>query len=47
VKDALEIYLDLWKRVLEKGLVSEDDEVEKALAKIEEAGGLYRAAEVQ
>ena len=44
VKDALEIYLDLWKKAVEKGIVSPDDEIEKALAKIDKAGGLYKAA---
>lgn len=45
VKEGLEIYLDMWKRAVKKGVVSLDDGVEKALAKIDEAGGLYKAAE--
>ena len=45
VKEALEIYLDLWKRAIDKGVVSLDDEVESALSKIDEAGGLYKVAE--
>jgi hypothetical protein len=45
VKEALEIYLDLWKRAIAKGIVMPADEIEKALAKVEESGGLYKAAE--
>jgi hypothetical protein len=45
VADALEIYLDLWKRALGKGVVKPSDEVAVALSKIEESGGLYKAAE--
>lgn len=45
VKEALEIYLDLWKRAIEKGVVEPADEIEKALSKVEESGGLYKAGE--
>ncbi|MDV3277656.1 MAG: hypothetical protein LYZ69_04215 [Nitrososphaerales archaeon] len=45
VKEALEIYLDLWKRAIAKGIVLPADEIERALSKIEESGGLYKAAE--
>lgn len=45
VRDALEIYVDLWKRVIEKGIVSPADSIDEALAKIESSGGLYAAAE--
>ncbi len=45
VKDALEAYVDLWRRAIEKGIVSQTDEITEALAKIEEKGGLYQAAE--
>lgn len=45
VAEALEIYLDLWKRAMVKGIVKPTDEVGTALSKIEENGGLYRAAE--
>ena len=44
VKEGLEIYIDLWRRAIEKGVVSESDGVESALAKIEGRGGLYKAA---
>jgi hypothetical protein len=44
IKEALEIYLDLWDKAIKNGTVSEDDEVADALAKIEKAGGLYEAA---
>ncbi|HXW36905.1 MAG TPA: hypothetical protein VEJ36_03245 [Nitrososphaerales archaeon] len=45
VKSALETYIDLWKRVIEKGLVSPEDGIDTALSKIDEKGGLYAAAE--
>lgn len=45
VKEALEIYLDLWRRAIDKGIVKPGDEIERALSKIEESGGLYKAAE--
>ena len=44
VKEGLEMYIDLWKRAIERGVVLEGDGVDEALAKIEGAGGLYRAA---
>jgi hypothetical protein len=45
VKEGLEIYIDLWKKTIENGVVRESDLVEEALEKIEEKGGLYKAAE--
>jgi hypothetical protein len=45
VKQGLEIYIDLWKRVIEKGIVGESDTVDDALVRIEKVGGLYKAAE--
>ena len=45
VKEGLEIYIDLWKKTIENGIVRETDLVEVALEKIEEKGGLYKAAE--
>ena len=45
IKDALDIYVDLWNKAIEKGTISAEDEVGLALSKIEEAGGLYRIAE--
>ena len=45
VKEGLEIYVELWKKAIEKGVVSGSDEVDDALAKLEKAGGLYQAAE--
>ena len=44
VKDGLEIYIDLWRRAIERGVVSETDLVSEAQAKIEKSGGLYEAA---
>ena len=45
VRDGIEIYLGLWRRALEKGVVSPSDEISAALAKVDEKGGLYKAAE--
>jgi hypothetical protein len=44
IRDALDIYTEMWGRVIENGTVAEDDEVSLALSKIEKAGGLYEAA---
>ena len=45
VKEGLELYIDLWKKAIEKGIVSEADGVDDALAKLDKKGGLYKAAE--
>lgn len=44
IREALDIYVEMWDKVIKNGTVSEDDEVALALAKIDEAGGLYAAA---
>jgi len=44
VKEGLEIYIDLWKRAIEGGVVGEADSVDDALKKIDQKGGLYKAA---
>jgi len=45
VREGIEIYLTLWERALDKGVVLPSDEISAALAKIEEKGGLYKAAD--
>ncbi|MBI3840384.1 MAG: hypothetical protein HY297_00255 [Thaumarchaeota archaeon] len=45
VKDGLQIYVGLWRKAMENGVVAGSDDVEEALQKIEGAGGLYKAAE--
>ena len=45
VKQGLEIYIELWRRVIEKGIVDSADEMDVALAKVDAAGGLQKAAE--
>ncbi len=45
VKEGLEMYVDLWKKAISNGVVSEDDGLDAALVKIEGRGGLYQAAE--
>jgi hypothetical protein len=44
VSDALEVYLGLWRKAIGKGIVQPTDEVVDALSKVEESGGLYKAA---
>ena len=44
VKEGLEIYINLWEKAIERGVVEETDGVDTALAKIEKEGGLYAAA---
>ena len=44
VKEGLEIYIGLWRKAMDRGVVAETDGVDEALAKIEEEGGLYAAA---
>ncbi|MGA2665606.1 MAG: hypothetical protein ABSF83_11745 [Nitrososphaerales archaeon] len=45
VVEALEIYIRLWETVIKKGLVKPEDDVGDALRKVDQNGGLYRAAE--
>jgi hypothetical protein len=45
VKEGLEIYVALWKKAIEKGVVSGTDAVDDALAKLDKRGGLYKAVE--
>jgi hypothetical protein len=44
VREGLEIYIDLWRRAMRRGVIAETDGVDDALAKIESEGGLYKAA---
>ena len=44
VKEGLEIYIGLWRRAMERGIIVGTDGVDDALVKIENAGGLYVAA---
>lgn len=44
VREGIEIYVGLWRRAVERGVVLSSDEIGAALAKIEESGGLYKAA---
>jgi len=43
IREALDIYVELWARAIEQGTVSEDDEIGEALSKLDRAGGLYQA----
>ena len=45
MKEGLELYLDLWRKVVANGVVLPEDDVEVALQKIEKKGGLYAAVE--
>ncbi|MDG6979188.1 MAG: hypothetical protein JRN58_08925 [Nitrososphaerota archaeon] len=44
IREALDIYVMLWEKAVENGVVSEEDEVSEALSKLDKAGGLYQAA---
>jgi len=44
IREALDIYVDMWDKVIKNGTVLEDDEVALALSKIDKAGGFYEAA---
>jgi len=43
IKEALQIYIDLWKKTIEKGIIQPSDDIETALVKIDAEGGLYVA----
>ncbi len=45
IREAIEIYIDLWRKTIEKGIVEPTDNIDKALSKIEENGGLYQTSE--
>jgi hypothetical protein len=45
IREALDIYIELWEKAIKNGKVSDGDEIDVALSKIDEAGGLYQAAE--
>ena len=45
VREAIDIYVDLWRKAIEKGVVTPADEIGEALLKVDADGGLYRAAE--
>ncbi|MDA4117857.1 MAG: hypothetical protein OK455_05880 [Thaumarchaeota archaeon] len=44
IRDALDIYIELWEKVVERKIISDDEEIEAALSKIDKAGGLYQAS---
>ena len=43
VKEGLETFIGLWEKAIENMVIGEADSIEVALAKLEKAGGLYRA----
>ena len=45
VKEGLAIYIELWRKAVEGGVISLTDDVEGALEKIDKKGGLYSAAD--
>jgi uncharacterized membrane protein len=45
IKEALDVYIELWDKAVGNGTVTEGDEIVAALSKIDKAGGLYQAAE--
>ncbi len=47
IREALGIYMELWERVIERGIVTGDDDVDTALSKVGAEGGLYQAASAE
>ena len=47
IREALEIYIELWESVIERGIVTEADDIDRALSKLEAKGGLYQAASAE
>lgn len=47
IKEALEVYIELWQGAIENGIVSIQDSIDDALSKVESKGGLYQAASAQ
>ena len=45
IREALEIYIQLWESVMRKGVIGPDDDIGEALKKIDASGGLYKAAQ--
>ena len=45
MRDGIEIYVGLWRRAIEREVVSSSDDLESALKKVDDAGGLYKSAE--
>jgi hypothetical protein len=45
VKEGIEVYVSLWRKAIENGVVKPSEELGTALGKVEARGGLYRAAE--
>ena len=43
IREALDIYMEMWDKIIKNGTVSGEDEVALALSKIDKAGGLYEA----
>jgi hypothetical protein len=45
VKEALEVYIDLWETAIKNETIKGDEGIEEALTKLDAKGGLYRAAQ--
>ena len=45
VKEALNVYIELWESAIKNKVVSLEDRMSEALAKVEAGGGLYQVAE--
>jgi len=44
VREALDVYIDLWENAIKNGKVEREDEIADAVAKVDASGGLYHAA---
>jgi hypothetical protein len=45
IREALDVYIELWEKAVKNGIVAEGDEMDVALSKIDKAGGLYQVAD--
>ncbi len=45
IREAIDIYIDLWRKTIDRGIVDATDDIDKALSKIDAKGGLYQASE--
>ena len=44
VKEALQVYIDLWESAIKNKTIAPEEDIDEALGKLEAKGGLYSAA---
>jgi len=45
VKEALDIYIDLWENAIKNRTIDPDESIDSALTKLDAKGGLYKAGD--